>query len=221
MYLAEARSLEVFETVCPALQAAIEDWQDFPASELSDHGAPCCHIAREWLLAMDYSQTPAADPLTGPRWIRQRVTWGPSRWPLYWCDAVESKTLDCGALAALAKEAFSARDVTTYTAQFIQQYTRGDSCHWYRSWERAEAPVHWIQGELVYHEACAVVVCESEIRIWDPTASWWVDPKQVTGYSGVLAARVLIPQRDVPRSFDWGTHRLLPNEWQSLQYERV
>jgi hypothetical protein len=218
MYLAEARGLEVPEYGGEALHAAIDAWQDFPSSELSEHPRPCCRIAREWLLAMDASQMPAGERLAGPRWIRQRVTWGPSRWPLYWCEAVAAKTLDCGALAALAKAAFRGRGVRCHTAQFIQQYTKGDSCHWYRSWELAQAEVHWIQEDLVYHEACAVLVRDDEIRIWDPTASWWVDPKQVFGYSAVIAARVLVADYDLPRHLTWGPHRIPLNRWQPLQY---
>jgi hypothetical protein len=218
MYLAEAEGLEVFGRVHPALHAATEAWENFPPSELSDHRQPCCCIAREWLHAMDASHTPASDPLSGPRWIRQRVTWGPSLWPLYWCQAVKAKTLDCGALAVLAKEVFCARGLKCHTAQFIQQYTKNDSSHWYRSWERAQAEVHWIQEDLAYHEAVAVVLEREEIRIWDPTAGWWVDPKQVTGYSGVLAARI-VTQNEAPRHFTWASHRIAPNLWQPLHHD--
>jgi hypothetical protein len=217
MYLVEAKRLERSAGPTAALQAAIEGWEDFPASELGDHGKQCCRIARQWLLATDCARQPAGEPLAGPRWIRQRVTWGPSRWPVYWCEAVSAKVLDCGALAALATEAFRGRRLTCYTAQMIQLYSEGDSCHWYASWERAQAEVHWIRDELVYHEGSAVVVGDSEIRIWDATAGWWADARQVTGYSGVLAVRVVAPERDRPPHFVWGTHRIPANRWQALE----
>jgi hypothetical protein len=76
--------------------------------------------------------------------------------------------------------------------------------------------VHWIRGDLVYHEGSAVVVCESEIRIWDATAGWWADAAQVTGYSGVLALRVLTPKEEPPSQFSWGIHRIPNNRWQEL-----
>jgi hypothetical protein len=218
MYLAEVEGLsEGLESGSSALRAAIEEWQEFPASDLADHAAPCCAIAREWLAATDCSHMPHTEPLTGPRWLRQRVTWGPSIWPLYWCEAVEAKTLDCGALAALARQVFQSRGVSCHTAQFIQKYTKGDGQHWYRTWQRKQAEVHWIQDDLVYHEACAVVVRDNQIRIWDPTASWWVEPRQREGYSAVLATRILSPQTNLPHHFDWDGNRLIPNQWQPLE----
>jgi hypothetical protein len=123
MYLVEAKRLERSAGASDALQAAIEGWADFPASELADHGEQCCRIAREWLLATDCARQPPGEPLAGPRWIRQRVTWGPNRWPVYWCEAVSGKVLDCGALAALATEAFRGRGLTCYPAQMIQLYS--------------------------------------------------------------------------------------------------
>ena len=220
MFLAEAESLKVDEGAAAALQALIEKWEDLPASPLADHAAPCCRIAHEWFLAMDFSQMQAGDPLTGPRWIRERYKWGPTRWPLYWCEAIQAKTLDCGALAALSQQAYLGRSIRCYTAQFIQRYTVEDSKHWYAAWERDQASAHWIEDDLVYHEACAVVVRDSEIRIWDPTASWWVMPKQFEGYGAVLALRILTPDNVEPKAFHWAMHRITPNLWQPLEPAR-
>jgi hypothetical protein len=217
MNLAEAKCLEIPERAQSALQAAIEAWTYQPASEICDHGQQCCAVAREWFFAMDRSHTPASEPLTGPRWIRQRVAWGPSHWPLFWCQAMATKTLDCGALAALAKNAFRARGLQSHTVQLIQQFTTSDGGHWACSWERAEVAPTWIRDDLVYHEACAVVAADHEIRIWDPTASWWMNPKHTSGYSGLLALRVLVESNaDTPLS--WGAHKIFPDVWQPLQY---
>ena len=212
MYLVEADRLERSVAESEALEAAIEEWQDFPESTLSHHGERCCRIAREWLIAMDHARQPAGEKLAGPRWIRQRVTWGPSRWPVYFCEAVSAKTLDCGALAALATVAFRARGLTCYTAQLIQQYTAGDSAHWYRAWESAHAPAHWIRGDLVYHEGSAVVVGD-EVRLWDATAASWLNPKQVSGYGGVLALRVVAPDVHALTHLMWGAQRIPTNRW--------
>jgi hypothetical protein len=129
---------------------------------------------------------------------------------------VSAKVLDCGALAALATEAFRGRGLTCYTAQLIQQYTQGDSAHWYRSWQQAQAEVHWIRGDLVYHEASAVVLGD-ELKLWDATAGWWADPKQVRGYSGVLAVRIVAPDVNGSTHFTWGAHRLPVNSWTPLE----
>src|SRR5215207_1054944 len=173
------------------------------------------------LLAMDRSHTPSSEPLTGPRWIRQRVSWGPSQWPLYWCEAMAAKTLDCGALAALAKNVFHARGMRCHTVQLIQHFTQGDGCHWACSWERAEVPPNWIRDELVYHEACAVEMPGGAIRVWDPTASWWINPKHISGYGGARAVRVLQPEAGEGAFFLWGDHKIPVNQWHALEYRGV
>ena len=44
-----------------------------------------------------------------------------------------------------------------------------------------------------------------------------MNPKHVSGYSGALALRVVVDSNaDAP--FSWGTHQVLANEWQPLQY---
>ena len=30
------------------------------------------------------------DKLTGPRWMREHSKWGPSAWPIHWCEAVDA-----------------------------------------------------------------------------------------------------------------------------------
>ncbi len=221
MSLAEARLIEVNESDFVDVNAAIEKWQHFPASVISDHRQLCCRIAREWFISMDYSQLNAENPLTGPRWIRQKYKWGPSLWPIHWCEAVTQKTLDCGALAAMAQQVFNARGVRCFPTQFIQQYTPEAAYHWNKQWGEDEATVHWIKEDLVYHEGCAIVVRDNEIRLWDATASWWVNPKQFGGYAGALAVRVLTKQTDSPATLVWGAHRIVPNQWQKLERARA
>ena len=220
MFLAEAKSLQAVESAHVALHAAIDGWRDVPRSVMADHGERCCRTAQEWFLAMDYSHMGAGDVLTGPRWIRQRYTWGPTRWPLHWCEALEKKTLDCGALAALAQVAFLSRGVRCHTAQLIQRYTGDDSRNWRRNWEERDAGVSWIKDDLVYHEACAVEAGGAEVRIWDPTASWWVNPKQFEGYGSVLALRILVAEQPQVGQYTWGRHRIPPNQWHPLEHAR-
>jgi hypothetical protein len=218
MFLAEAERLEGRERVEVALAEAIESWEAFPPSVILHHGEACCRIAHAWLLAMDRSLSNGGDRLAGPRWIRARYEWGPTHWPIHWCEALSAKSLDCGALAALAQEAFIGRGATCYTAQLIQLYTTDDSRHWHGTWKRDEAMLHWLRGEIVYHEACAVLQSDDTIRIWDPTASWWVPPKQIDGYGAVLAVRILAPAT-AGRSLEWGKHTIVPNRWQQTELE--
>jgi hypothetical protein len=221
MSLVEGKELiEVSEADFVDINAAIEKWRYLPASAILHHGQLCCRIAREWIFSTDYAQLNGEHPLTGPRWIRQKHAWGPSRWPISWCEAVEQKTLDCGALAALAHEIFTARGVTSYPAQFIQQYNEESYRHWQKKWEGEEIPTHWINDDLIYHEGCAVVVRDNEIKLWDPSASWWVNPKQFSGYGSVLVLRIFASQIDSSTDFNWGTHRIVANQWQKIERAR-
>jgi hypothetical protein len=196
--------------------AAVARWETFPASGLSHHGELCCRVAREWVLANDGSQLNGAAALTGPRWLRHKYTWGPSRWPMHWCEAVREKTLDCGALAALAHEVFTARGVRSYPAQFIQHFSAEATSHWRMKWEDGQCTLNWIDDELIYHEGCAVVSGERELKLWDASAGWWLNPRQVSGYGGLLALRVFTPPAD-SHPFTWGQHHIAPNQWQRLE----
>jgi hypothetical protein len=213
--------IEINETDFVDAGAAIERWQHFPASNLSHHGGLCCRLAREWVLAMDRSQQAGAPALTGPRWLRHKYTWGPSRWPMHWCEAVGEKTLDCGALAALAQEVFAARGVRSYPAQFIQQFTAEATCHWHQKWGDEQCTVNWIEDELIYHEGCAVVVRGREVKLWDASAGWWLNPRQVGGYGGLLAVRLFAPPAESGEGFRWGRHDLAPNRWQRVERARA
>lgn len=193
--------------------AAIEKWRDFPYSALSHHGEECCQIAREWVLAMDYSQLCGADPLTAPRWIRQRYTWGPCKWSLHWCEAVRRKTLDCGALAAIAHEIFLNRGVESYPVQLIQKFNHDAVSQWQSKWDADECSAHWLNHDFIYHEGCAVKA-GNEIKIWDASAGWWINPHQPAGYGSLAAVKI---HSAAPQNFQWATHRLAANVWQKLK----
>lgn len=205
------------ETVIADVNAAMQKWQYFPASVILHHGARCCLLAREWVLSMDYSQLGSGSPLTGPRWLPRKYTWGPSRWPIHWCETVKQKTLDCGALAALAQEVFAARGVRSHPAQFIEQFTDDASRHWYKKWGGDENSVHWLEGDLIYHEGCAVVVRDNEVKLWDASAGWWINPKQFGGYGAVRAVRVFDTQPLALSSFNWGRQRIEANRWEVIE----
>ena len=217
MYLAEVEH-EAAEAVSNArINGAVEKWRSFPASRISDHGGACCRLAREWLVGMDRSLINSDDLLTGPRWIRQRYSWGPSSWPIYWCEAVERKVLDCGVLAGLTREVYLGRGVECYETQFIEEFTRAAAENWHAQWEGEDATVpHWIKEDLVYHEGCALLVKGNELKVWDPTPAWWVTPRQFRGYGAVLALRVTVPASDKKQLFRWGTHEIPANHWVKL-----
>ena len=213
--------IDINETDFVDADGALRKWEHWPASTISDHGQACCSIAREWLLSTDYAQLGGESPLAGPRWIRHRYPWGPSRWPIHWCEAVRRKTLDCGALAALAHEVFTARGVRSFPAQFVQQFSEDAARHWQSRWEGEEAPANWLKEDLIYHEGCAVVSRGDEIQVWDSSAGWWVNPKQFGGYGGLLALRIFDPQAGPQTAYRWGAHAVVPNVWLKLERARA
>jgi hypothetical protein len=109
---------------------------------------------------------------------REEQTRRPSRQPLYWCEAVERKRLDCGAHAAIAQELFTARSVKSFPAQFVQ-YSDEATRHWGQKWGEEDIATAWINGDLIYHEGCAVAVGDEEIKLWDPSAGLVDQPPAV------------------------------------------
>lgn len=196
------------------IATAIERWKTQGPSYIADHEKKCCRAAKEWFLSMDHSLLPEGNLVSGPRWIRERYSWGPSEWPLHWCRAIESETLDCGGLAALAREVFVSRGIVSFPVQLIQQFSDQDTHQWHRTWMRGYRPANWIIGNLVYHEACAVIDQGNRIRIWDPTECWWIGSKQSVGYATTLAICVDVLSDSAPSAIlTWGHHSLRPNFW--------
>lgn len=210
------RALDASENDFVKTDTVFEKWQDFPISQISHHGGICCETAREWLSAMDFSNLNGGSVLTGPRWIRQRYNWGPTRWQIHWCEAIRQKALDCGALAALAHEVFTMRGVESYRVQFVQQFNEDATKQWSQRWDGEEVSVYWIDQDLIYHEGCAVLTGEKEIKIWDASAAWWINPKQFGGYAGLLALRLSDTSHD-SSVFNWGENRIIANQWQKIE----
>lgn len=200
--------------------AGIERWRAQPPSDLLDHGAECCRTARAWFHSLDYSLA-SADRFRGPRWVRDRYPWGPSRWPLSWCEVVEAEELDCGALTALARDVFTTRGVLCWPAQLVQRFSTQDTQHWRTLWGSGAGLFEWTAGHLIYHEAAAVVAPDRSIKIWDPTHNWWIPPEQVDGYGATLLARVSVTgQEHAGSALHWGSHRLRPSIWEEIAVPR-
>jgi hypothetical protein len=195
-----------------------ETWKDWPASEISHHGKMCCEMAREWVTGNDFSELNGASVLTGPRWLRQKFIWGASSFPICWCEAVQKKMLDCGALAALACEVFRSRGVKTLRVQMVQRFSDVSTFQWANSWSDGSAPLKWTHKDLIYHEGCAIITANKELKTWDASAGWWVDPKAKDGYGSLLAVRLssIIPPAET--HFRWGDHTLPMDQWTKLIY---
>lgn len=189
-------------------------WKDWHPSVISHHGSMCCEIAREWITATDFSELGGGSVFTGPRWLRQKFKWGCSTFPIYWCEAVRKKTLDCGALAAMAHEVFTVRGVKCFRVQMVQKFSREATKQWTANWLEADTNPRWIDEDLIYHEGCAIELPEGEIKIWDASAGWWVDSKSGGGYGAMLAVRLSTADFNQKKCFNWGGVTIKSNCWQ-------
>jgi len=210
-------------------------WQNFPLSWLSHHGTGCCEVARQWIVAMDFAQLNGGDRMSGPRWLRARYEWGPSPWPMHWCELVERKVIDCGAHSALAHEAFTARGVTAFRAQFIQRYSNDAQAQWRSRWGADQVSDHWLGDDAaIYHEGNAILAGEDEVKLWDSSAGCWLNPRHLNGYGSLAAVRLFAdrqwgggkayPERLLQaasrRGLRWGEHRIKPNSWHDFTARR-
>jgi hypothetical protein len=218
MYLAAAELRPDLLEREESLPLASERWQHFPYSCFSHHGTACCEVAREWIVANDFAQLNGGDLKTGPRWLRQKYEWGPSSWPMHWCEVVERDVIDCGAHAALAHEAFAARGVTAFRAQFVQRYSADATAQWRKKWGDEEVSDHWLTDDAIYHEGNALLVGDDEVKLWDASAGWWINVRQAGGgYGSLVAVRIFADgQWGGGDGFRWGEHRIKPNEWHQL-----
>jgi hypothetical protein len=198
----------------PAPSVASARWTDFPFSSLSHHGGACCEVAREWIVAMDFAQLNGGDLSSGPRWLRARYEWGPSPWPMHWCEVAARKVIDCGAHSALAHEAFVARGVTAFRAQFVQRYSADALCQWRTKWAADKVSDHWIGDDVIYHEGNAILIGEDEVKLWDSSAGSWIDPRQSGGYGSLAAVRLFADRQwGGGDGLRWGVHRIKPGAW--------
>ncbi|MEP7214263.1 MAG: hypothetical protein ABI791_14385 [Acidobacteriota bacterium] len=191
-----------------------DTWKDWHPSNISHHSKLCCEIARQWITSTDFSCRAGGDVLAGPRWLRNTFKWGGTTYPIYWCDAVRKHNLDCGTLAALAHEVFTMRGVKSFRAQFVQRFSRLATESWRHSWKSSGASMQWVNGALIYHEGCGVEIRTGEIKVWDASAGWWIDPRPGDGYGALLALRLSAPS-GTP-DLTWGDHAIRPNTWQNI-----
>jgi hypothetical protein len=216
MYLAEVDAPAPERTDAAPERRVSDRWESFPFSRLSHHGAACCDTARHWVVAMDFAQLNGADLSSGPRWLRTKYKWGPSAWPMHWCEVVKRDVVDCGAHAALALEVFTARGLAAFPAQLVQTYSAESTEQWRGSWQAEDVSCHWLDGEHIYHEVTGVLVGDA-LKLWDGSAGSWVNPRQNGGYGAVAAVRIFADGEHARReALPWGERLIRPNLWNQL-----
>jgi hypothetical protein len=189
------------------------EWVRASVSVLASHGA-CCDRARAWLAAMGRSHDFAATDglaFAGPGWLTERYAWGPTRWPLAWCDAVRAKTIDCGVFSVFALEIFRAKGIEAFPGQVLRICAAERTTHWQHKWSAIPEAFNWIGPRFVYHEVNIVRVDGEDARVYDPTVGVWLDPAVQTGHGGHIAIRA-----ELPVALSWGGHKLVNGQWTKL-----
>lgn len=204
---------------------AIEQYLPWP-SQIIDRGGDCCSAAKAWLTALDKSRSARRGDWSPPSWLRDLYGWGPIQWPLSWCEVPRAKTLDCGALAAVAAYLLEVREHRVFRVQLAARYPAEATNGWRRAWEVVGSDPGWVAGRLCYHEAVAVEQAmgegstEAVVRVWDPTDSVWIDPSWVgeSGFAATVSIRFIIPSsyRTNRTHLRWGSHRLTIGTWERL-----
>lgn len=198
-------------------------WVEHPSSSIVHHDRPCCDEARLWFLA--YAKSVEASQaihtrIKPPHWLGQLFTWGPSAWPIAWCQIPREKTLDCGVFAALAREVFQAQGVVAHPAQALIRYNEACTDHWKDLWKSGSKKMDkrqsrelfpWIGDEVVYHEICVLELPGRDAKVYDSTFGFWIEPEKRDGFRGVLAIRT-----ESPRLLRWGGKILSFGEWVTL-----
>jgi hypothetical protein len=151
--------------------------------------------------------------MKAPTWLSQRFTWGPSKWPISWCQLVKEKVLDCGVFAALAREVFKAQGQTAHPAQALLSYNEHCTRHWKDLWENEKPDdagklFPWIGNETVYHELCVIERPDGTAKLYDSTWGNWYEPRRRSGFGALLAFRT-----ECPRLLRWEDRIISHGEW--------
>ena len=184
-------------------------WQEI--SHPVDHGSSCCSAARSWLGAIHAAGGPTA-ALSGLGWISDMYPWGPSQWPMAWCDLVAEEKLDCGAHSAVAREVARRSGVDLLGVQLLIWAGAGDIAHWGSAWREGGVAPTWLFENLYYHEAVGVAEDE-RLVVLDTTRNSRVTPDGRTGNGSVAAIRISGGGGETLR---WGPHDVAVGQWTML-----
>jgi hypothetical protein len=225
MTLAAAKKENLQEGQSQILQGLFESeenfhrWVEHPSSVIIHHDAACCEEARLWFLAYARSMEVGASSqfqVKAPAWLMGLFEWGPSKWPISWCEVVKEKKIDCGAFAALAREVFQAQGHEAYPAQALLSYNRICTEHWQDLWkDKKSAEIKetfpWVGDEIVYHEICVIERPDGKALFYDSTFGQWYLPETRVGFAALLAVR-----SECPRLLDWNGKSISCGEWVDL-----
>jgi hypothetical protein len=180
------------------------------------HNGNCCAIAAEWLGGMDVTYAAEHRQIGPPAWLSSKYRWGPTRWPLHWCELTRIEILDCGALACLATTLWRGREAEVCSVQLVQRFTCRDTEHWSATWAAAGLSSDWIEGPYIYHECCAVAMGHT-IRLWNPSGNQWLDDNALSYCHGEVVA-LRIPRGPSPWDgvLRFGARSIPVDKWTAL-----
>lgn len=189
-------------------------------SRLAMHPSSCCSRARSWFAAMAHSHA-LLNPGSPPVWLHDQWEWGPSKWPIHWCEILGNEKLDCGVLAELAEVALRKAGRKTLRMQLIEEHDRDASRNWQQIWYDAGCYGDWIVGRFVYHEVVGIL-SNGGLEAWDPTDNCFTEPSEDRRPGRVAAVRLLPSGMAVSaEGVIWHGLRLEPNGWQIIEQERL
>jgi hypothetical protein len=198
-------------------------WVEHPTSSLLHHDKACCEEARLWFMSLARSMegwSAAQFELKAPTWLSQEFEWGPSIWPMSWCELVKQKTIDCGVFAVLAREIFRAQGHEAHAGQCLLRYNETCCNHWKDLWKNGMPKVdgkkpgevfNWVGHNVVYHEVVIIELPDQTAKVYDSTFNQWYEPEGRSGFAGLLAVR-----SEGPRLLRWGNKTLSCGEWVDL-----
>ena len=142
------------------------------------HDSECCHSAREWFLMMDKVFCKVENSPFHLSWLYDTYSWGPNKYPIYWCALMKTKTIDCGVFADLVQTLLQQRGVE---CSRIQQYSlerESQKEYWKEKWKSAGVEYkNWIvDNTFIYHEFLAINI-DGEAVFFDTSTGKIVDDR--------------------------------------------
>lgn len=182
-------------------------------SIISTHDADCCNRAWSWFQSMHSAHKGnSRDPY--PRWLLDEFSWEPSTWPIYWCEAAELDSFDCGVFAAITRALLAEDNLEVVPIQLIEQFNKQNVENWRSRWRKAGANTDWLSKSRSYHEVVGVVKEREYIEIWDPVERRTITPTTTDGYGQITAIRPVKPAGwDGPDTVTCDSIHLTFNNW--------
>jgi len=191
-----------------ALDEVLKIAETYLPTEIFSHHDEECEVARKYLIALDRLLMPD-NPLEPPSWLREKYRWGPVQHPMFWCQLIRARELDCGAFSAVVREIYQSRGVVALPVQAILEYPLHVIQHWKEMWRKKGISINWIWEKYVYHEIVGVISKDNKIKIYDPVENVWINPLGYVERGRLVALRII----GGPSRLYWEGRHIITNRW--------